>query len=86
MSPIKTGRLRTSITHQIKRTAINESIAKVGTNVKYARRMEYGFDNKTDKLGRKYKQRARPYLKPALKRNFAKIESMISKAIKGAWQ
>jgi len=36
----------------------------VGTNVKYARRIEYGF-NGTDRLGRTYRQVAQPYLRPA---------------------
>ena len=36
----------------------------VGTNVKYARRIEHGF-MKTDKLGRKYNQHDQPYLHPA---------------------
>lgn len=38
--------------------------AVVGTNVKYARRIEFGFMD-TDKLGRKYNQQPNPYLYPA---------------------
>lgn len=36
----------------------------VGTNVVYAKRIEYGFDG-VDALGRRYNQPAQPYLRPA---------------------
>lgn len=38
--------------------------ARVGTNLEYARRQEFGFVG-TDSLGRRYNQAARPYLRPA---------------------
>ncbi len=41
----------------------NKDWVWVGTNVKYARRIEYGFKGK-DKLGRYYNQPAQPYLTP----------------------
>lgn len=37
---------------------------QVGTNVVYARRIEYGFSGE-DKLGRRYNQSAQPFLRPA---------------------
>jgi hypothetical protein len=36
-----------------------------GTNVEYARRIEYGFQG-ADSLGRNYSQAAQPYLRPAV--------------------
>jgi len=45
-------------------TKPNTFAAVVGTNVKYARRIEFGFMD-TDKLGRKYNQQPQPYLYPA---------------------
>jgi hypothetical protein len=36
-----------------------------GTNLPYARRQEYGFDDMTDSLGRTYHQKARPHIRPA---------------------
>lgn len=38
---------------------------KIGTNVRYARRLEFGFAG-ADRLGRTYNQPARPYLRPAI--------------------
>lgn len=53
-----------------------EIIGVVGTNVVYARRLEYGFMKK-DKLGRSYHQAPRPYLRPALEKNKAKLAQII---------
>jgi phage gpG-like protein len=50
----------------------NSVTGKVGTNVPYARRLEFGFIG-TDSLGRNVSQGARPYLRPALAENTAKI-------------
>lgn len=36
-----------------------------GTNLPYARRQEYGFDDMTDSLGRTFHQKARPHIRPA---------------------
>lgn len=47
-----------------KHTATSAEV-QVGTNVKYAKRIEYGFSD-TDKLGRSYNQPAKPYLRPAV--------------------
>jgi hypothetical protein len=37
----------------------------VGTNLPYARRQEFGFDDLTDRLGRTFHQKARPHIRPA---------------------
>lgn len=60
--PVDTGRLRNSIA--VARSDDGLS-AEVGTNVQYARRIEFGFIG-ADRLGRRYHQRPRPYLFPAL--------------------
>jgi len=41
---------------------------QVGTNVPYAARIEYGFVGK-DVMGRRFRQPAQPYLRPAIRKN-----------------
>ena len=65
--PVDTGRLRSSITHEVEKT-----VGRVGTNVEYAKHVEFG----TVKMGPK------PYLRPALHRNEKKIEKMFKNLIK----
>jgi phage gpG-like protein len=65
--PVITGNLQGSINY-----VVTEDEGRIGTNVEYARRIEYGFKD-TDKLGRKYNQPAKPYLTPALDNNRAEI-------------
>lgn len=48
----------------------------VGTNVEYARRVEFGFVGK-DKLGRQYNQAAKPYLYPS----FFSLENDLEKEL-----
>jgi len=52
----------------------------VGTNLEYARRIEYGF-NQADSLGRVYNQPARPYLRPAIDENGAAVRQEIAEAL-----
>lgn len=68
---VDTGRLRSSITHEV-RVEGDGVIGLVGTNVEYARRLEFGFVG-TDKLGRNINQPARPFLRPAVFNNKAEI-------------
>jgi phage gpG-like protein len=58
---VDTGPLRSSIT--IGKTTDGE--LAVGSNKEYALRIEFGFFDKTDKLGRRFMQKAQPYLFPA---------------------
>jgi len=67
-----TGTLKGRITHKIDKGAM---VGKVGTNLEYARRLELGFVG-TDKLGRKYNQAPRPYLRPALEKNKEMIKKL----------
>lgn len=48
----------------------------VGTNVEYARRIEFGFLGMTDSLGRTFFQPSLPYLRPALHKNEKKIAKL----------
>ncbi len=80
--PVDTGYLRSHITHEVKiDREINEVTGKVGTNTEYARRIEFGF-NGSDKLGRKYNQKARPYLLPAYDKFKNIINSKIQNELK----
>lgn len=63
-APYKSGTLRRSIHTEIIENAAYRAKAVTGTDVAYARRLEYGFQDR-DALGRRYNQPARPYMRPA---------------------
>jgi len=68
IAPYKTGTYRRSIHVQM----IDENgnpFALVGTDLPYAKRLEFGFFDMTDSLGRHYYQRAQPHFRPALDLN-----------------
>jgi len=44
----------------------NPGEAYVGPSMEYSARLEFGYYNKTDSLGRTFKQKPRPYLYPAM--------------------
>jgi phage gpG-like protein len=67
--------LFSSISTQIIRTK-REVVGVVGTNVKYARRLELGFMG-TDKLGRKVYQAPRPYLRRAVLENRDAVKTIL---------
>lgn len=52
----------------------------VGTNLEYARRIEYGF-NGADSLGRVYNQAAQPYLRPAVDENSGAVQQEVADAL-----
>lgn len=95
-APYKTGTLRRSIHiggHKSKAPGSEDApdvpdpkISKgdaqvtVGTNLEYAARQEYGFDD-TDSLERRYNQPARPYLRPAADENKQAVEREVNEAI-----
>ncbi|GAH78483.1 unnamed protein product, partial [marine sediment metagenome] len=76
-----TGNLRSSIHSKVAKEKKGYVEAEVGTNVVYAKRIEYGF-NQADKLGRVYHQKAQPYLRPALDKNKKKVVAEIGSALK----
>jgi len=70
--PVDTGRLRNSIATRISESSSNNISAEVGTNVQYAKSVEYCSS----------KMNAQPYLYPALEYNKQKILKMLAKAFK----
>lgn len=82
-APYKTGTLRKSIHTQMGGGSATSAEADVGTDVPYARRIEYGFEG-TDERGRSYHQAPRPYLRPALDENADRIQREIGDALRQA--
>jgi len=70
-----TGTLKARITHTKPKMTPQGLVGKVGTNLEYARRVELGFVG-IDKIGRRYNQAPRPYLRPALHKNEKIIKQM----------
>lgn len=64
-APFLSGQLRRDLRVWTKVSG-SEVEARAGTNLDYARRQEFGFVG-ADKLGRRYNQAARPYMRPAAK-------------------
>jgi HK97 gp10 family phage protein len=54
---------------------------QVGSAMIYARRLEYGFMDK-DKRGRQFHQKPRPFLRPALDENEAKVQRAFNLQVK----
>lgn len=76
----RTGTLFRSIKVLDKRKKLSRVEVDAGSPVEYARRLEYGFMD-TDRLGRRYNQKPRPFLRPALEENTGEIELAIEKKI-----
>lgn len=76
LAPVDTGRLRASITHDVIENILGEIQGRVGTNVDYAVHVEYGTR----------KQPAQSYLRPALSKNFGRIQKIMSNAVVGVWR
>lgn len=53
----------------------------IGTNVKYGRRIEYGFSD-TDVLGRTYHQPPNPYLRPAMDSEEDAVRKEVAEALR----
>ena len=71
------ARLFQSITTRVRKTA-REVIGSYGTNVEYARRLEFGFHG-TDSRGRNINQEPRPFLRPILKTKRREILAILSR-------
>ena len=59
----------------------NNASVLIGTNLKYAKRIEFGFMG-ADKLGRVYHQAAQPYLRPAYDTKKDKAYKVMGEALK----
>ncbi|RPI89196.1 MAG: HK97 gp10 family phage protein [Chloroflexi bacterium] len=72
LAPHKTGTYRRSI-HVEPTSGVmydgGQPYVLVGTNLDYAKRLEYGFWNMVDRIGRRFFQRAQPHFRPALDLN-----------------
>ena len=68
LCPVDTGRLRNSITH-----TTDENTAYIGTNVEYAPYVELGTS----------RQRAKPYLKPAVTDHTTEYKQIVERRLKG---
>lgn len=68
--------LITSITYQLTVDTPTEIAAQVGTNIEYARRLEFGFFD-TDSLGRQYNMPARPYFRSTYIEHKEKIKAIL---------
>lgn len=79
-APVLTGTLRRSITIRVEKRG-SKLLVIIGTNLVYARRIEYGFKG-TDSAGRTYNHSGKPYLRPAFDENKAKALSEIAAALK----
>lgn len=66
-----TGRLKQSVSYAINRTRGRVAV-RIGTNVVYGRRLELGFHGR-DRLGRRYNQEPRPWLRPSVTENRREI-------------
>ena len=75
-APYKTGTLRRSIHVE----PVSSSKMLVGTDLPYARRLEYGFIG-PDKLGRIYNQAPRPYFRPPLDTQWQKYQKIYLEAL-----
>ncbi|MDP2217401.1 MAG: HK97 gp10 family phage protein [Methanolobus sp.] len=75
-----TGNLFRSIKVLDKRKKLSRVEVDVGSAMEYALRLEYGFTD-TDKLGRRFNQQPRPYLRPALEDNVGEVERAVEKQI-----
>lgn len=85
LAPRKTGNLRRSIDIGNLQSSGGTVTVEVGTDVEYARRIEYGF-NGADSLGRVYHQAARPYLEPACEAKSGDVEKKVEEAIGQLWR
>lgn len=74
---VVSGRLRTSIANDVD-VGLSEVVGRVGSNVRYARRLELGFFG-TDARGRNVNQEERPYLRPALKEQLSRLLKIIAR-------
>lgn len=81
LAPVKRGTLRRSIHMEGPVTEGTSAYAKVFPSVIYARRIELGFMNMRDSLGRLFHQRAHPYFKPGVTAALADAPRILASAV-----
>jgi hypothetical protein len=70
------GRLRDSVVATEPVDKNGDVVGYVGVNMKYARRLELGFVG-TDRKGRRFNQKPRPFIRPAIANNKAAIQKIL---------
>jgi len=83
-TPVKRGTLRRSWRIELASTGTGVFTAKVGPSVVYARRIELGFYDMTDSIGRHYMQRGKPYVSRAYHDTVPRILSYARTAVAAA--
>jgi HK97 gp10 family phage protein len=78
---IITGATRRNIREVRKEKSPVRCVSQVGSTLSHAMRLEKGFMD-TDRLGRRYHQQPRPFLRPALDENEAEIQKAFEEKIK----
>lgn len=76
-APVKTGRLRSSITHRLRHDENNNAVVDIGTNVFYAIFKEFGTFGPNETI----RMAPTPFLIPAYEANKEKILRAVEKAI-----
>lgn len=80
--PVLDGGLKGSI-HTNTTSTATSATSSVGTNLEYAARIEFGF-NDEDSLGRRYNNPAQPYLQPSLQKNKKIAQKLVLTEIRNA--
>ena len=80
LAPVLTGQYRGSI-HTIMTDWGGQPMALIGTDLPQAKRLEFGFWNMVDRLGRRFYQRARPHFRPALDLNLPKYIAIMKREV-----
>jgi HK97 gp10 family phage protein len=80
LCPVVTGTLRRSIHAELGSVEPDKATVLVGTDVVYARRIEWGFVG-ADSLGRVYHQGAQPYMRPAIDSNRDNVKTELNSAL-----
>ena len=78
---VDTGVLVNSISTWVDSQSSDSITMGIGSGIIYAARLEFGF-METDSAGRTYNQQPRPYMRPAVDNNVAKIEQAITVTLK----
>ena len=81
LAPFDTGTLRRSITQSKWFKSGNQIAVRIGTNVIYAARLEFGYTG-PDRLGRTFSQRPRPYLRPAFNEKLNEALNTVAKVLR----
>jgi HK97 gp10 family phage protein len=75
-APVDKGQYRGTIRSKPGKEG-NDPYAIIGTPMPQACRLEFGFDNKTDRLGRTFHQKPRPHFRPPMEQNKEKYHRII---------